>query len=44
MHAGPPQLPSPTSLEEVRVLKPRIVVHETREGKLWNRFSPAATI
>ncbi len=34
----PPLFPAPTTLEEVRPLDFRAVVHSTREGKLWNEF------
>ena len=30
--------PAPTSLDEVRPLQMRTVVHSTREGRLWNEF------
>ena len=34
----PPLFPAPTTLDEVRPLDFRTVVHSTREGKLWNEF------
>ena len=34
----PPLFPAPTTLDEVRPLDLRTVVHSTREGKLWNEF------
>ena len=34
----PPMFPAPTSLDEVRPLQMRTVVHSTREGRLWNEF------
>ena len=34
----PPLFPAPTTLDEVRPLDMRIVVRNTREGKLWNEF------
>ena len=34
----PPLFPVPTTLDEVRPLDFRIVVHSTREGRLWNEF------
>ena len=34
----PPLFPAPTTLDEVRPLDFRIVVHSTREGRLWNEF------
>jgi len=34
----PPLFPAPTILDEVRPLDFRIVVHSTREGRVWNEF------
>jgi len=34
----PPLFPAPTTLDEVRPLDFRPVVHSTREGRLWNEF------
>ena len=34
----PPLFPAPTTLDEVRPLDFRTVVHSTREGRLWNEF------
>ena len=34
----PPLFPVPTTLDEVRPLEIRPVVHSTREGRLWNEF------
>ncbi len=34
----PPLFPAPKTLDEVRPLDMRIVVRNTREGKLWNEF------
>ena len=34
----PPLFPAPTSLDEIRPLDLRPVVHGTRESKLWNEF------
>ncbi len=34
----PPLLPAPTTLDEVRPLDFRVVVHSTREDRLWNEF------
>ena len=34
----PPLFPAPATLDEVRPLDMRIVVRNTREGKLWNEF------
>ena len=34
----PPPFPAPTTLDEVRPLDLRTVVHGSREGKLWNEF------
>ena len=34
----PPLFPPPTTLDEVRPLMMRIVVHSTRESRLWNEF------
>ena len=34
----PPLFPAPTTLDEVRPLDFRAVVHSTREGRLWNEF------
>ena len=34
----PPLFPVPTTLDEVRPLEMRPVVHSTREGRLWNEF------
>ena len=34
----PPLFPAPTTLDEVRPLDFRAVVHSTRESRLWNEF------
>ena len=34
----PPLFPAPTTLDEVRPLQMRAVVHSTPEGRLWNEF------
>ena len=37
-HTGPPLIPPPTALDEVRPVELRAAVRYSREGKLWNEY------